>query len=355
MEFCSFTFIVTEDCNFNCTYCYKKKNKIYITDPIIEKSIEFFFPYLSKECYINFYGGEPLLAFDKIKKIIYILESKNKKFNKKIHYSITSNGSLINDKILQFLNQYKFSLMISFDGYAQEISRKKGSFTKTISVIKKILNYPQIKLEINSVFTQKTVGTISKSISFILGLGIPKINLSINTTEAWNKTSIHKLKEELRNLNDYLYSYYQKTGSIPLNDFKDDFEKGIFQCAAGKDRMALTPYGNIWGCYLFADYFQEKEKTSEYLKYYFGTLDFFRKNHKTVYPKILSNYSKLRTDYFWTSEKLCMLCDNLKECRICPMDAAFSGSIIGKATQWTCQINKILLKEKKLFWQRIKG
>jgi len=220
MEFYSFTFIVTEDCNFNCTYCYKKKNKIYITDPIIEKSIEFFFPYLSKECYINFYGGEPILAFEKIKKIIYILESKNKKLKKNIHYSMTSNGSLINDKILQFLNQYKFSLMISFDGYAQEISRKKGSFTKTISVIKKILNYPQIKLEINSVFTQKTVGTISKSISFILGLGIPKINFSINTTEAWNKTSIHKLKEELRNLNDYLYSYYQKTGSIPLNDFK---------------------------------------------------------------------------------------------------------------------------------------
>jgi len=118
--------------------------------------------------------------------------------------------------------------------------------------------------------------------------------------------------------------------------------------------MALTPYGNIWGCYLFADYFQEKEKTSEYLKYYFGTLDFFRKNHKIVYPKILSNYSKLRTDYFWTSEKLCMLCDNLKECRICPMDAAFSGSIIGKVTQWTCQINKILLKEKKVLWQKIK-
>ncbi len=355
MEFCSLTFIVTEDCNFNCTYCYKKKNKIYITDSIIEKSIDFFSPYLNKECYINFYGGEPLLAFDKIKKIIYILESKKKKLKKNIYYSITSNGSLINNKILQFLNQYKFSVLLSFDGYAQEISRKKGSFTQTVSIIKNSLTYPDIKLEINSVFTQKTVGTISKSISFILGLGIPKINLSINTTKAWNKTSIQKLKKELRNLSDYLYSYYQKTGSIPLNNFIDDFEKGIFQCAAGKDRMALTPHGNIWGCYLFADYFQDKEKNSEYLKYYFGNLDFFIKNHKTVYPKILSNYSKLRADYFWTSEKLCMLCDNIEECRICPMDAAFSGSIIGKVTQWTCQINKILLKEKKLLWQRIKS
>lgn len=355
MEFCSFTFIVTEDCNFDCSYCYKKKSKIYITDSIIEKSIEFFFPYLSKECYINFYGGEPLLAFDKIKKIIHILEYKNKKIKKNIHYSMTSNGSLIDNKILKFLNQYKFSLMISFDGYSQEISRKKGSFTQIVSVINQILNYPQIKLEINSVFTQKTVGTISKSISFMLGLGFPEINLSINTTEAWNKTSIHKLKEELTNLSNSLYLHYKKTGSIPLNNFKDDFEKGIFQCAAGKDRMALTPHGNIWGCYLFSDYFQEKEKTSEYLKYCFGSLDYFIKNHKTVYPKILSNYSKLRADYFWTSEKLCMLCDNIKECRICPIDAAFSGYIIGKVTQWACQINKILLKEKKIFWKRIKN
>ncbi len=354
MDFCSFTFIVTEDCNFNCTYCYKKKSKTYVTDSIIEKSIEFFFPYLSKECYINFYGGEPLLAFNKIKKIIYILESKNKKLKKNFHYSITSNGSLIDNKILKFLNQYKFSLMISFDGYAQEISRKKGSFTQTISIIKKILKYPDIKLEINSVFTQKTIGTISKSISFILGLGIPKINLSINTTEAWNKTSIHKLKEELTNLSDYLYLHYKKTGSIPLNNFKDDFEKGIFQCTAGKDRMALTPHGNIWGCYLFSDYFQEKEKTLEYLKYSFGNLDFFIKNHKIIYTKILSNYSKLRMDYYWTSDKFCMLCNNIEDCRICPMDSAFSGSIIGKVEKWVCQINKIFLEGKKLFWQRIK-
>ncbi len=354
MEFCSFTFIVTEDCNFNCIYCYKKKNKIYITGSIIEKSIEFFFPYLSKDCYINFYGGEPLLAFDKIKKIIYILESKNKKLKKKIHYSITSNGSLIDNKILKFLNQYKFSLMLSFDGFAQDILRKKGSFEQTVSIINKTLNYPQIKLETNSVFTQKTVENILKSISFIIDLGVPQTNISFNTVEAWNKTSINKLKKELTKLSNYLYLHYKKTGSISLNNFKDDFEKGIFQCAAGKDRMALTPHGNIWGCYLFSDYFQGKEKTSEYLKYSFGNLDFFIKNHKTVYQKILSNYSKLRTDYFWTSDRFCMLCDNIEECRICPMDSAFSGSIIGKVTQCTCQINKILLKEKKLFWQRIK-
>ena len=49
----------------------------------------------------NFYGGEPLLAFDKIKKIIYILEYKNKKIKKNIHYSMTSNGSLIDNKILK--------------------------------------------------------------------------------------------------------------------------------------------------------------------------------------------------------------------------------------------------------------
>jgi len=353
MEFSGFTFIVTEECNFSCSYCHQIKGKKRISLSTIEKALDFFFPFLSEECYINFYGGEPLLAFDRIKHAVSTIQEKNKRLKKHVQYSMTTNGSLINQDILRFLNEHKFLLLLSFDGLAQDVSKKSGSFERIVSIIRKTLKYPDIDLETNSVFTPATVRYLSRSIQFIGELGVPNIDLSLDKISPWDSSSLRQLEKELRILREFLLSSYEDTESIPLVDFRSRPKKDIFCCFAGKDRMAITPDGELWGCCLFPDFFKGKEQTTDYKKYCFGDLDSFVENHGTAYPEILSNFSTLRTDHFFTPKISCILCDDLEECGVCPLDTVFSGSITKKIPLWICEIKKIFRNEKRLLWKEL--
>lgn len=354
MEFSGFTFMVTENCNFNCSYCYQVKGKKNISPSTVENAVDFFFPLLTEECYINFYGGEPLLVFDRIKHAVSTIEERNKRLKKHVQYSITTNGILINQDILKFLNENKFLLLLSFDGLAQDVSKKKGSFERIVSIIKDVLKYPDIDLETNSVFTSATVGYLSRSIQFISELGVPSIDLSLDKINPWDSSSLRQLEKQLRVSREFLLSSYEDTESIPLVDFRSKPKKDVFCCFAGKDRMAIAPDGKLWGCCLFPDFFKRKKETADYEKYCFGDLDSFVENHETVYPEILSNFSTLRTDHFFTQETSCILCDELEECGVCPLDTAFSGTITKKIPTWICEIKKIFRKEKSLFWKELK-
>lgn len=351
MQLSSFTFILTEDCNFDCVYCYQKKGDNTLDVSAIYKAIDFFFPWFGYHCDINFTGGEPLLEFEKLREAVNHIQAKGGIRN--IHYYITTNGSLIDDNILKFLNKHKFSIILSFDGVAQDISRKKGSHGQLVSAIEKISEYPDIALETNSVFTPETVEYLSESIQFLINLEVPKIVLALSTISPWDDSSLLRLKHELIYLERFLVSYYKKTKTIPLSNFWQNNKKDIFACVAGRKQMALTPDGRLWGCNLFHDYFKGKEEAPEYKKYCFGNLDSFIENHEKVYPEILANHADLRLDMFYTDSHACNRCVELRECWVCPMNAAFSSSVLGKIPDWLCKINKILRKEKKNFWEKL--
>jgi hypothetical protein len=119
--------------------------------------------------------------------------------------------------------------------------------------------------------------------------------------------------------------------------------------------MALAPDGTLWGCYLFADYFKGKEESQEYSKYCFGSLDSFIKNHEEIYPEVFSHYSNLFMDIFSTPEKKCFFCHDVEDCVVCPVEVAFSSSVIGKIPHWTCQIRQLLRNENHAFWEELEG
>jgi len=86
------TFILTDDCNFHCRYCYKIKSKNFLDYSTAVDALNFFWPFLNDNAYISFYGGEPILSFDLIKKIVDVVENKQRLFHKEINFSISTNG-----------------------------------------------------------------------------------------------------------------------------------------------------------------------------------------------------------------------------------------------------------------------
>lgn len=236
---------------------------------------------------------------------------------------------------------------------AQEVLRNKGSFKKTVSIIEELLDSPDIDLEVNSVFIPTTVDYLSESIKYIMDIGVPNIHFSLSMIKPWNQASLLKLENEMMQLRKILLNNYKRKGNIPVVNFREESGKGIFYCAAGKDRLAITPDEEIWGCFLFPDYFRGKENSPEYQKFYFGTLDNFIENHKSIYPRILSNYARLSMDNFSACRLGCFLCLELENCAVCPVNASFSGSPLGKIPSYLCKIQKIKIKEKEKFRREI--
>ena len=202
-------------------------------------------------------------------------------------------------------------------------------------------------------FTPTTVDYISDSIKFIMDLGVPNIHFSLSTIKPWDQASLQKLEKEMARLVKILASNFKRKGNIPVVNFRKESGKGIFYCAAGKDRLAITPDEKIWGCFLFPDYFKAKENSPEYKKFYFSSLDNFIENHKSIYPRILSSYAQLSMDNFSASRLGCFLCPELEDCAVCPINASFSGNPLGEIPSYLCKIQKIKIKEKAKFKREI--
>jgi uncharacterized protein len=359
MKFFNLAFIVTDDCNFNCSYCTLKKEKKYMKSSTIEKAVTFFYPFLQENAYIIFYGGEPLLAFDQIKHAVSLLQEKEKTGEKSLKFSITTNGSLVNDEILDFFNTHCFNMLLSFDGQAQEICRKPGSHKRARELIRRINrdSYPGIEFSTNSVFTPVTVNYLSQSLRSIIEMGVTEVRLSLAEDQPWDEAALMVLENELERLKDFLISYYKERGIIPLINFRPSKPgvKGleVFSCDGGRQRMAIGPGEEIWGCLVFHGYLKENQYHDDFGTYSFGKLDHFIEKHETIYPEVLSNYTVLRQDCFFTGKQFCFLCKEVENCGICPVSAAHATSFIGKIPTWMCGLIGILRKEKEKFNKEI--
>jgi uncharacterized protein len=369
MEISQLTFIVTDDCNYNCSYCFQEKEKKTMAGSTIKTAVDFFYPFFkeNKKVDINFYGGEPLLAYDRIKYAVSLLQEKNKTGAKNLAFALTTNGSLLREETLDFFNRHRFGLMLSFDGLAQDKSRKKGTSEQMVQLLKRIRAYPGIDFEINSVFTPATLGELTDSLCFMIRQGGTAINFNCSTMEEWTPADLHRLKEELERLTDFLVSFYRETGTVPVKNFQPFIpgetrgrRKGIFRCNAGQDRMAITPGGNLWGCFLFHDYFKTREEHPQYRDYFLGTLTDFISHYRDRYPGILANYSELRQDYFQVEKgkgeekDFCFLCEYVDGCVVCPVNAAYTSEALGKVNNRKCELLKIQKDAQRNFYHKLK-
>lgn len=357
MKLSNLTLVVTDDCNFNCSYCNQEKEKKYLENTTIKKAVDFFYPFFTddKDAHtaIVFYGGEPLLAFEQIEYAVSLLQEKNRAGKKKIKFVLPTNGSLVTEKMLRFFSDFKFGITLSYDGLAQETCRNTRSREKLRELIGRALSpsYPGIEFSINSVFTPATISHFSESLRYIVELGVPEVRFSFNGLEPWDRQALKVLEDEFNRLADYLLSYYKEKGTIPVTFFRGteaDSKKG-FSCTAARDRFAVSPGGDVWGCYLFYGFLKDKRESQDFQSYSFGKLADFIKNFDRVYPKIADNHAVLRQSSFFTEERFCFLCDKVKECGNCPVYTAHSSSFIGKIPAWFCSLSGIKIKAKERF------
>ncbi len=303
---------------------------------------------------MNFYGGEPLLSFELVKNIVLFFASIKEKTKRKPLYTLTTNGILLDKEALQFLNKNKFQVELSFDGLAQDIQRRKESFIKIVSLIKQILiDFPEIDLETNSVFIPETVELLAESLEFILQLGLKSILFNLSFLHFWDDRSLTKFEEQMVKLRKIVSNHYRNTGEIPFAYFREKEKKGIFYCSAAKDRMAISAAGEVWGCFLFSDYYRVGKNKSMLEKFRFGNLNSPRQI-KSSWKKVSHHYKSLLRENFLNLRPECLECPELEDCTLCPLSASFAGSLLKEIPSYVCTIQKIMIKEKKIFAKKLK-
>jgi len=309
-------------------------------------------PFLSASPVIQFYGGEPLLAFDLIRRAVGRAEEIGRDSRKRFRYALTTNGSLLDGNILSFLNQHRFTLALSFDGLAQEQGRRPGSFALLASLLETLPRYPEIAFSVNSVFGPRTVDRLSASVAWLAERGVRDIDLAFDTTVPWTKAALNRLAGELRRVRSYLLNRYQSPRSIPLANFRHPPARGVFTCTAGRDRLALDPHGRLWGCYPFFDYFRAHPSPAVARRFCFGTVADFARNDGVLRPDILEAYSLGRMEFAETFERACGTCRTLDRCAVCPPAAALGSGRIGRVPVALCRINRILIGVRERFWKQ---
>jgi len=347
----NFILILTDACNWQCGYCYQKKGRTFLDETTLDKACEFFFPLFASDCSVQFYGGEPLLAWPLIKRAIKTFDRLNRKDSKRLNYSITTNGSLLTTEVLEFLSGYPFHVMLSFDVFAQEKGRKKRSQSSTARLLESLLQMDSLTLLTSSVFMPSTVNHLAESLRWLCEAGVLEIQFNPSIHQPWDSRSRQAYREELTKVSAFLVKRFSQTGTIPIQEFRRPAQSSLFSCTAGFNRLALAPDGRLWGCYILADYFKGKEESREGRDFCFGRFEEFSRNPSRTSRRILAAHNHLRAENFFTPVKLCAMCDHLEECAVCPAGQAIFSGILGLISSDQCRLNRILFAERRLFWK----
>ena len=357
MIYNSLTLYLTEECNFDCTYCYQKKRKNSLRWGEVHSLLERGWPFFSDPLKVNFYGGEPLIEFPLLRKTVsYLFEKRNPQ--RTVEFTLTTNGSLLDKDILSFLNEYRFKLHISFDGLAQEITRKGDTFSPLSRTLRALERFAEMDVQTVSIFTPATVPLLHESIQYIKKLGRFGMFFSFSFHQEWNNTVLDILRDQMGRVVELAVHITKTEGKNPILPLRPLTVGGLPVCKGGQEGFVLTPGGEIWGCDLLFDYakrFRGGIRKKVHDLFCLGDVgDFFHSDDLADSGK-LRNYRQLAKTHCRTDKQACLCCQDLMKCVSCPVTASFFSPRLGYIPDWVCEILKINMRARENFRERVRS
>ncbi|GFI37489.1 anaerobic sulfatase-maturating enzyme [Lachnospiraceae bacterium] len=358
------TFIVTEDCNLRCKYCYvthKSKGKVMSLE-IAQKFIDYLLTsneiYRSDSVILDFIGGEPLLEAKLIGQICDYFKvrafEENLDWYWKYRINISTNGVNYTDKDVQQLiekNRGKISIGITIDGTKEKHDLQRvfpdgsGSYNIVYENVKLWLT--QFEGSTKVTFASEDLKYLKNSIIHLWNIGITDVAASVVYENVWKENDDIIFEEQLKELADYivdndLYNKYQCTlfaEHVGLPFIEEDLNKT--SCGAGK-MLALSPKGDIYPC----------------IRYYDHSL-----NHRKGY--IIGNVNKgidfekarifLLAMYRYQCDDECLECPVARGCEFCQgfnYDEADSATNFQKV-KYICKMHKARVKANNYYFAKL--
>ncbi len=265
---------LANDCNLNCKYCYGDggsygRERGLMTYETAIQGIEFFLEKSGdlKDLLVTFFGGEPLMNFKVLKEITEYCKKRGQETNKTFWFSMTTNGTILNEEILNHIKEKNISVMISMDGpqcvhdnYRCFVNGE-GSYQKILPNMKRLLDIKNGKLSVRSTICKPNMD-LSYISNSLLGLGFTTVNLcNVDTDESSDlfigKEQIAELSENYWRLSD---DYVEKVkaqkpfGNAVIDSMLRDLyfkQTRLNACNAGVTGIAIDTKGSIYPCHRF--------------------------------------------------------------------------------------------------------
>ncbi len=219
---------------------------------------------------VDFFGGEPLMNWEVVKKLVEYGRSKEKECNKKFRFTLTTNGVLLNDEIMEFANQEMANVVLSLDG-RKNINDKmrpfrngKGSYDLIVPKFQKFARLREeagLAYYVRGTFTRDNLD-FSEDILHYADLGFHQMSIEPVVGQpdepyAIREEDLPKIMEEYERLAVELLKRKKEGRGVNFFHFMIDLEQGpcvakrLSGCGSGTEYLAVTPWGDFYPCHQF--------------------------------------------------------------------------------------------------------
>ena len=266
---------VAHTCNLNCSYCFASQGKYQgdralMSFEVGKQAFDFLIANSGtrRNLEVDFFGGEPLMNWDVVKQLVAYAREVEKKHNKNFRFTLTTNGVLIDDDVIEFANREMSNVVLSLDGrreihdHFRRDYAGNGSYDKILPKFKQLVESRGGKgYYMRGTFTHNNVD-FTNDIFHMADLGFTELSMEPvvcppDDPYALTEEDLPKLFEQYEILAKEMIKRKKEGRPFTFYHYMLDLKHGpciykrITGCGSGTEYMAVTPWGELFPCHQF--------------------------------------------------------------------------------------------------------
>lgn len=266
---------IAHDCNLACKYCFAEEGEYHgrralMSFEVGKKALDFLIANSGnrRNLEVDFFGGEPLMNFSVVKQLVEYGRSKEKEYNKNFRFTMTTNGVLLNDEIMDYCNREMSNVVMSLDGrkevndHMRPFRNGKGSYEL---IVPKFQKFAKLRGEkdyyIRGTFTRHNLD-FSKDVLEFADLGFHSMSIEPVVAKPEEEYAIREedlpvILEEYDRLAKEYVKRKKEGKDFNFFHFNIDLNQGpcvakrLSGCGSGTEYLAVTPWGDLYPCHQF--------------------------------------------------------------------------------------------------------
>ena len=266
---------VSHTCNLNCGYCFASQGKYHgeralMSFEVGRRALDFLVENSGSRhnLEVDFFGGEPLMNFDVVKQLVAYARSVEKERGKNFRFTLTTNGMLIDDDVIDFCNHEMSNVVLSLDGRKEINDRTRvdyagnGSYDRIVPKFQKLVKARGGKnYYMRGTFTHANPD-FTNDVFHMADLGFTELSMepvvcAPDDPAALTEQDLAVVKEQYELLAFDMLRRKKEGKPITFYHYMLDLENGpciykrISGCGSGTEYMAVTPWGDLYPCHQF--------------------------------------------------------------------------------------------------------
>jgi len=266
---------VAHTCNLNCNYCFAAQGKYQgeralMSFEVGKQALDFLIAHSGTRTNleVDFFGGEPLMNWDVVKELVAYARTQEPIHNKKFRFTLTTNGVLVDDDVIEFANKEMHNVVLSLDGRKEVHDRLrknyegKGSYDTIVPKFQKFVESRGGKdYYMRGTFTHNNVD-FTEDLFHMADLGFTELSMepvvcAPTDPYALTEEDLPKLFDQYELLAKEMIKRKKEGRGFTFYHYMIDLSHGpciykrISGCGSGTEYLAVTPWGDLYPCHQF--------------------------------------------------------------------------------------------------------